>query len=179
MLSILKRIKYWLNVDRIGPDIPLTHWKLYFHTSNLKLCKNKFNYFGEESEFRPGAYAIACSKISIGRRVVIRPNTMLFAEPLYDGGFITIEDDVLIGSGVHIYTTNHNYSDRLKPISKQGSTVKDVVIRKESWIGANAVILPGVIIGQGSVIAAGSVVTRDVDAYTLVGGVPARIIKTF
>ena len=110
---------------------------------------------------------------------MIRPNTMLFAEPLYDGGYITIEDDVLIGSGVHIYTTNHNYSDRLKPISIQGSTVKDVVIGRESWIGANAVILPGVTIGQGSVIAAGSVVTKNVGAYTLVGGVPARIIKTF
>jgi acetyltransferase-like isoleucine patch superfamily enzyme len=104
---------------------------------------------------------------------------MLFAEPIYEGGFIKIEDYVLIGSGVQIYTTNHNYNDRNQLIVNQGSTVKDVILKKGCWIGANAIILPGVIIEEGAVVAAGSVVVKNVQAYTLVGGNPAKLIKSF
>jgi acetyltransferase-like isoleucine patch superfamily enzyme len=179
MFKIFTRLKYWLNVDRLGPDIPITHLKLYFKGSAWALCKKKFEFFGDGSEFRPGSYAIACSKISIGKNVVIRPNTMLFAEPIYEGGFIKIEDYVLIGSGVQIYTTNHNYNDRNQLIVNQGSTVKDVILKKGCWIGANAIILPGVIIEEGAVVAAGSVVVKNVQAYTLVGGNPAKLIKSF
>lgn len=165
-------------MDRLGPDIPITHFKLYLKESAWLLCKKKFYFFGEGAEFRPGAYAIACSKISIGKSVVIRPNTMLFAEPIYEGGFITIEDFVLIGSGVHIYTTNHNYSDPNILIKDQGSNVKDVVLKKGCWVGANAIILPGVTIGKNSVIGAGSVVTKSIPDNVVAAGNPAKILKT-
>lgn len=177
MIELLSRLYYWRHVDRLGPDIPTTHYKLYFKEMGRKLCKQKFKSFEEDAEFRPGAYAIACSKISIGKRVVIRPNTMLFAEPIYEGGNIYIEDDVLIGSGVHIYTTNHNYKNPNKLIINQGSTVKDVFLKKGCWIGANSIILPGVTIGENSVIAAGSIVTKNVPDKVLVAGNPAKIIK--
>lgn len=75
------------------------------------LCEKKFKRFGENSEFRPGAYAEACSKIEIEKNVVIRPNTFLFADPTEGGGGIVIEDNVLIGSGVHFYTNNHEFKD--------------------------------------------------------------------
>ncbi len=174
---MINRIKFWLSVDRLGPEIPITHWRLYFKNLAWSLCNKKFKSFGQNSEFRPGAYAIACSKIAIGDRVVIRPNTMLFAEPIYEGGFISIEDDVLIGSGVHIYTTNHNYSVPFVLIKDQGSTVKDVILKKGCWIGANAIILPGVVIGENSVIGAGSVVTKSIPDRVLAAGNPASILK--
>ncbi len=177
MRKLLARLSYWRNVDRLGPDIPTTHFKLYFKEMGRKLCILKFNSFDVDAEFRPGAYAIACSKISIGKRVVIRPTTMLFAEPIYEGGYIYIEDDVLIGSGVHVYTTNHNYKDPNTLIINQGSTVKDVTLKKGCWIGANAIILPGITIGENSVVAAGSIVTRDVPDKVVVAGNPAKIIK--
>lgn len=91
---------------------------------------------------------------------------------------ITIEDLVLIGSGVHIYTSNHEFTDPEKPIFSQGhKPIKPVIICKGSWIGANAIILPGVTVGKNSVIGAGSVVTKDVPPFTVVAGQPANIIK--
>jgi acetyltransferase-like isoleucine patch superfamily enzyme len=75
-----------------------------------ELCVNKFKHFGEGFEFRPGAYAEACSKISIDNYVVIRPGTFLLADPIDSGG-IVIEDKVSIGPGVHFYTNNHEFSD--------------------------------------------------------------------
>ena len=88
--DLLKKIKYDKKADRLGPDIPFTHWILYFKKPMLKLCKKKFKSFSDTSEFRPGAYAVCCSKISIGKRVVIRPGTMLFGSPSKNGAEIII-----------------------------------------------------------------------------------------
>jgi len=118
--EFLQRMSYWIKADRIGPDFPLTHWKLYFKSSMRNLCESKFKKFGAGSEFRPGAYAEACSKISIGLNVIIRPGTFLFADPSAGGAGITIEDEVLIGSGVHFYTNNHEFSNPNIPIREQG-----------------------------------------------------------
>ncbi|MCL1057796.1 hypothetical protein L2729_07240 [Shewanella gelidimarina] len=91
---------------------------------------------------------------------------------------ITIEDFVSIGSGVHIYTSNHEFSDTTRPIFEQGHReVQPVVVEKGAWIGANAIILPGVTVGMNSVVGAGSVVTKDVVAFTVVAGQPSRVIK--
>lgn len=164
--------------DRIGPDLPFTHWRIYFKPLMQKLCKKKFKYFGENAEFRPGAYAIGCSRISIGSNVVIRPNTMLFSDPRPNGAEIIICDNVLIGSGVHLYTNNHRFDKSDIPIIKQGHySGKSIKINDGSWIGANAIILPGVTVGKNSVIAAGAVVSKDVPDFTVVAGVPAKEIK--
>ena len=178
--EISARIKFWHNADRIGPDIVLTHWRLYFKSTMRKLCIKKFKHFGEGSEFRPGAYAEACSKISIGNNVVIRPGTFLFADPTDGGGGIIIEDKVSIGSGVHLYTDNHNFSDTSQTIYDQGypaPTESDsIILRNGCWIGAGVIILPGVTIGGNAVVGAGSVVIHDVPAYTVVSGNPAKIL---
>lgn len=179
LIEILNRIKFWENSDRIGPDIPYSHWRLYFHSTMTKLCKKKFKYFGESSEFRPGAYAITCSKISIGKRVIIRPGSMLFADPREGGAGIKIEDDVLLGSGIHIYVHNHSYTNNSVPIIDQGFDFsKSVVIKKGSWIGAKVIILPGVTIGENSVIGAGSVVVKNIPDRVVAIGNPARVIKS-
>lgn len=178
VFDFIKKVKFDRKADRLGPDIPFTHWRLYFRNQMVKLCKSKFKEFSNSSDFRPGAYAICCSKISIGKRVVIRPGTMLFADPREEGGNIIIEDDVLIGSCVHFYTGNHSFSRIDIPIIDQGhDPAENVIIKKGSWIGANAVVLPGVTIGENSVVAAGSIVTKSVPPFVVVAGVPAKIIK--
>ena len=172
-MEFISRLKFWLNTDRLGPDIPTSHWLLYFPNLANKLCKKKFKKFSNSAQIRPGAYIINCSKVSIGNRVIIRPNTMIFGDEE-----IIIEDDVLIGSGVHIYTGNHEFQNPNIPIIDQGhSKAKKVIIKKGSWIGANVIILPGITVGENSVIGAGSVVTKNVGAYTLVAGNPAILKK--
>ncbi len=126
--EVIKKIKFWRYADRIGPDIPYTHWRLYFKSSMLKLCKNKFNFFDDFAEVRPGSYIVGCSQISIGKNVVIRPQTQLHGETATLDISIIIEDDVLIGSGVHIYVENHKFSDLSTPIFYQGHSQAKRVI---------------------------------------------------
>jgi acetyltransferase-like isoleucine patch superfamily enzyme len=173
--EVFNRIIYCRNANRIGPDIPFTHWMLHYKASMQKLCKQKFSYFDDTACFRPGAYAEWCSNISIGKNVVIRPNTMLFADEFAK---IVIEDNVLIGAGVHFYVDNHKFDNINILIINQGYyPSKDIVIQEGSWIGANAIILPGVVIGKNSVVGAGSIVTKSVPDFCVVAGNPAKIIK--
>lgn len=181
LFELVNRLKFWRDCDRLGPDILLTHWKLYFKSTMIRLCTKKFKSFGINSEFRPGAYAEACSKISIGSNVVIRPGTFMFADPTDNGGEIVIEDKVLIGPGVHFYTNNHKFDQVDRPIYDQGyplATVENsIVLKSGCWIGGGVILLQGVTVGLNSVVAAGSVVTKSVPDFTLVGGVPARVLK--
>ena len=92
-------------------------------------------------------------------------------------GPVTIGSHVNLAQGITVTALNHNFNDPSLRIDEQGVSTKAVVIGDDVWIGANAVILPGVTIGSHVVVAAGAVVTKDVPANTLVGGVPAKIIK--
>jgi len=179
--EIIDRLIFLHSIDRIGPDIPTSHWKLYFKSSMRQLCENKFKSFGVNSEFRPGSYAICCSKISIGNNVIIRPASFLFADPDKNGGEIIIEDKVLIGSAVHFYTNNHEYSDTTIPIYDQGhqksSIDKTIILRRGCWVGAGVIILPGVEVGRNSVVGAGTVLTKSIPCNVVAIGNPARIIR--
>lgn len=92
-------------------------------------------------------------------------------------GPVTIGSHVNLAQGITVTALNHNFDDTKKRIDEQGIATKPVVISDDVWIGANAVILPGVTIGRHAVVAAGAVVTKDVPDNTIVGGVPATIIK--
>lgn len=176
--EVIKKYKFDKSADRLGPDLVFSHWKLYFKTSMRKLCKAKFKHFADTAEIRPGVYVIGCSKISIGERVILRPTTMLFADPRPNGAGIVIENDVLTGSGVHFYVNNHRFDNSELPIIDQGHSASDkIVVRKGAWIGANAILLPGVEIGENTVVAAGTVVTKSIPPGVVVAGVPAKIIK--
>jgi acetyltransferase-like isoleucine patch superfamily enzyme len=92
-------------------------------------------------------------------------------------GPVCIGSHVNLAQGITVTALNHNFTDTSMRIDEQGISTKPVVIGNDVWIGANAVILPGVTIGKHCVVAAGAVVTKDIPDHTLVGGVPARIIK--
>ena len=92
-------------------------------------------------------------------------------------GPVTIGDHVNLAQGITVTALNHNFADSDKRIDEQGVSTNPVVIEDDIWIGANAVVLPGVTIGHHSVVAAGAVVTKDVPPHSLVAGVPAKIIK--
>jgi acetyltransferase-like isoleucine patch superfamily enzyme len=178
LTDIINAVRFWRTADRIGPDIPLTHWRLHFKSTMRRLCDSKFLKFGIGAEFRAGAYAFCCSKISLGDRVIIRPGCVLFAYPSEDGAGITIEDDVMLGSGVHIYVADHKFNDTTVAIIGQGhSRSEPVLIERGAWIGAGVIILPGVTIGRNAVVGAGSVVTKDVPGCAVAVGNPARVVR--
>ncbi len=107
--------------------------------------------------------------IKIGKRVFIN-----HACSFLDMGGITLEDEVLLGPKVNLITENHP----LDPDNnRRAHFSKPIVIKRNAWIGAAATILPGVTIGENSIVAAGAVVSKDVPANTIVGGVPAKFIK--
>lgn len=92
-------------------------------------------------------------------------------------GPVCIGSHVNLAQGITVTALNHNFEDKEKRIDEQGITTKPIIIGDDVWIGANAVILPGVTIGKHCVVAAGAVVTKDVPNNTIVGGVPAKEIK--
>ena len=92
-------------------------------------------------------------------------------------GPVTIGSHVNLAQGITISALNHNFANPSLPIDAQGVSTSQIVIEDDVWIGANAVVLPGVRIGRHSVVAAGAVVTRDVPSGSLVAGVPATVRK--
>ena len=116
----------------------------------------------------PPFYADYGQNISVGKNVFINSGCCF-----QDQGGIEIGDNALIGQQVVIATLNHD----LIPQKRASMIASPVKIGNDVWIGAHATILSGVTIGDGAVIAAGAVVTKDVEANTIVGGVPAKVIK--
>jgi acetyltransferase-like isoleucine patch superfamily enzyme len=92
-------------------------------------------------------------------------------------GPVRIGNHVNLAQGITVTALNHNFEDTNKRIDEQGISTNPVIIEDDIWIGANAVILPGITIGHHSVVAAGAVVTKDVPPHSLVAGVPAKIMK--
>ncbi len=92
-------------------------------------------------------------------------------------GPVSIGNHVNLAQGVVVSGLNHNFQDITKRIDEQGVSTSPITICDDAWIGANSVITAGVTIGRHSVVAAGSVVTKDVPEYTVVAGSPARVIK--
>ena len=92
-------------------------------------------------------------------------------------GPVEIGSHVNLAQGITVTALNHNFDDTEKRIDEQGVSTNPVTIKDDVWVGANAVILPGVTIGNHCVVAAGAVVTKDVPPHSLVAGVPAKVIK--
>lgn len=122
--------------------------------------------------------------ISIGRRCRIHKNTSIGCYSGVGRGCeinngVTIGDNVMMGPDVLIYTQNHCTSDPKLPMRTQGmAEIRPVIIEDDVWIGARVCILPGVVIGKGSVIGACAVVSKSIPPYSVVVGNPARVVKT-
>lgn len=134
-------------------------------------------------------------RVSIGKYAIIRPGN-LYGGNIGDGlvvgnhsnigpysyvgcsGMITIGNNVMVSPRVSFYAENHVFDSAVQTIKDQGVKKGSIVVQDDCWIASNSVILAGVTIGKGSVIAAGSVVTKDVPPYSVVAGVPAQVIKS-
>ncbi|WP_114751635.1 acyltransferase [Pleomorphovibrio marinus] len=134
-------------------------------------------------------------KVTVGSYAIIRPTNLYGGEAgmglkvgnnssigpyAYIGcsGYIEIGDNVMMSPRVSIYSENHVFSDSEIPMIEQGVNRSFVKIENDCWIASHSVILAGVTIGRGSIIAAGSIVTKDVPPYSIVGGNPAKLIKS-
>lgn len=162
----------------------------------VKIKNNKNIIIGDNSRILSGCHLIASrGRISIGNNVHLNRGNILYAERknssisigngtevndmtgMYSCGKIVIGENTLIGPGVKLIAYNHAFSDSEKNIKDQGLVPGDIHIGNNCWIGANAVILAGVTIGDGAIVAAGAVVVNDVESHVIVGGVPASLIK--
>ncbi len=143
-------------------------------------CKAKMtiNYggsikIGNNTELLPYSLIMTYGgNIEIGQNCSINPFTII-----YGHGNVKIGDYVLIAGGTMIIPNNHIYKNKNTPIALQGNDKKGIIIEDDVWIGHGCTILDGIKIGKGSVIAAGSVVNNDVEEYSVVGGIPALLIK--
>lgn len=118
----------------------------------------------------PNFYCDYGYNIELGRNFYANHNCIIL-----DAGKVSMGDDVLLGPAVQIYTVTHPLNAKQRKTGLEQA--KAIVIGNSVWIGGGAIILPGLRIGEGAVIAAGAVVTKDVPAYTLVAGTPATVIK--
>lgn len=128
---------------------------------------------GENSEVLDGAMILTHGgNIDIGDNCSVNVYSVL-----YGHGGLKIGNNVLIAGGNMIIPNNHNFISRDKTIIEQGATAKGIVIEDDVWIGHGCTILDGITLAQGTVVAAGSVVTKTTEPYSVVAGIPARIIK--
>lgn len=144
----------------IGNRLRRMFYKFYMKSIGKDVIINVFTHFEVPQ------------KISIGNNCSFNRGCWISG-----GGGLQILDDVIMGPNVIIHTANHNYSNPNLPFRLQGHSFKSVLIKQNVWIGANAIILPGVTINENCIIGAGSVVTKEMPANSLIGGTPAKVIK--
>jgi len=150
-----------------GPGMPLGH---FGHWLRRCLAKRFLKQCGYGVRIAPGARIQADRRVSLGNNSNIGQGCWLL-------GDITIGNNVMMAPQVIILSSNHEFRDVSKPMIEQGQRPDEPVhIGDDVWIGTRAIILPGIHIGSHSIIGAGSVVTRNVDEWMIVGGNPAKVI---
>ena len=142
------------------------------------LAKNGIK-LGDNVSFGPYTFMQATGSLRcIGKGIVIGNNVGLGTHGYYGGaGGLEIGDDTIIGNYVSFHPENHNYGDLDFPIRMQGTNHKGIKVGTDCWIGAKATILDGSNIGNGCVVAAGAVVRGHFPDNSIIGGVPAKILK--
>lgn len=148
-----------------------------YRGAQIIMFRTSWRSAGRHVRFFPGDSYFHYQNISLGDDVYIGPRAMFVSSE----STITIGDKVMFGPGVTITTGDHNYGEPGIFIKDNHKKLKDndqpVVIGDDAWIGSNAIILKGITIGRGAIVAAGGLVTKDVPAYTIVAGAPARVVK--
>lgn len=182
-INILQRLR---NGETIPPNDPEAY-KMIEACNLTKKLLVEINNATEPSEIRSLLCQITNTEIdesttvftplyiNYGKHTKIGKNVFInFDCTFLDLGGITIEDGVLIAPKVSLLSEGHP----IEPKERHSLTVGHIHIKKNAWIGANATILQGVTIGENAVVASGAVVSKDVPDNTIVGGIPAKIIKT-
>lgn len=140
--------------------------RMFYIAKVLKIAE-----FDKNSKFENNIYISDAKEIKIGKYVRINENVFL-------QGCISIGNHVMIAPNVAIHSSTHFYKSTDKPMVTYGLTErKKVILEDDVWIGRNVVILPGIKIGAGVIVGANSVVTKDIEPYSIVGGVPAKFIR--
>jgi acetyltransferase-like isoleucine patch superfamily enzyme len=147
----------------------LVHFYNYAHVRERRSVK-----FGAGAVMAPNVSMRNGERITIGARSHVGERCFLWAGNAT--GRIDVGEDVLFGPQVFVTASNYQVADRSVPIMNQPKVEQDVVIGRDVWLGTGVIVLPGVRIGDGAVIAAGAVVTADVEAWSIVAGVPARVV---
>lgn len=182
MKRVLRKIKSILSNGQKSPytnavDAKQVHVGLanrFHHTAVFDTTKGGEIVIGSENEILNGCLLMTYGgSIKIGSNCSINPYTVLYGH----GKGLVIGNNVLIAGHCLIIPANHVFSRTDIPINKQGTQSNGIVIEDDVWIGAGCQILDGVTIGKGAIVAAGSVVNKPVEAYTIVGGVPAKFIN--
>lgn len=141
-------------------------WRVWYVSKVLKLMP-----FDKQSKIEYNVYLSNARGITIGYNCRINENVFIQQA--------TIGNNVLIAPNVAILSVSHNHENLEIPIVNQGDTEPNPPIIKDGvWLGRNVVIMPGITIGEGAIVGAGAVVTKDVAPFTIVGGVPAKLIKS-
>lgn len=155
----------------MGITFKLPRYRL-FNFFKIILLKIMGAKLGKGIVFYPGIWINTGKNLTVGNKVVFAKDVLITTM-----GGVEIGDRVLIGYRTSILSANHKIPVIGEPFPISGNDYRKVTIEKDVWIGANCVILPGVTIMEGAVVAAGSVVTKDVPNNAIVAGVPAKIIK--
>jgi len=166
---MLKLIFYYAFLSKL-PSARFTpifsNWRVWYFRHVFKIMSEN----GNTTMLGNNIYIAKGDKVKFGGGCRINENVYIEAA--------SIGNDVLIAPGVSILSRMHEFSRTDIPMSLQGyKEEKKVIIEDDVWLGRNAVVLPGVTIGKGAIVGASSVVTKDVQAYDIVGGAPAKKIK--
>ena len=171
MKRILSYIAYYLFARYLPPTNNKLIFSKYIQVIRRISARNLFDHCGENVNIERNA------DFGSGRGIIIGDNSGLGVNCSVRGP-LEIGANVMMGPDVIIMTSSHNVDSTSIPMNQQGSLPKQkVVIGDDVWIGTRVIILPGVRVGTGSIIGAGAVVTKDVPDYSIVVGVPAKIIK--
>jgi maltose O-acetyltransferase len=175
MYSLIFRVLWAIRNPR--PAWEVVHWDLVKLGMRCRAWRLRLvgGHVGTDVRIATNVYIGVPYKFSIGNNSFINTGTLILAG---GAGTITIGNDVLIGPYVILVSASHRYDLLDRPIRQQEHVLKPIIIEDDVWIGAHAVITSGVTVGKGSVIGAGAVVTKDIPAYSVAAGVPARVIKS-
>ncbi|KAF5229659.1 hypothetical protein FAUST_10296 [Fusarium austroamericanum] len=167
-LGVMRKLRAFNN-DDIPDDATLSSIKM----KRMALAKQMIGRMGKSVNIETPFFIVWGCNTFIGNGVYMNREISI-----YDNALVSIGDNVLIGPGVCICTTTHATDIKGRREAQGTSYSLPIRIESDCWIGARVTILPGVTIGRGSTVAAGAVVHKDVEPETLVGGVPARFIRS-
>lgn len=133
---------------------------------------NSLRQFGANVRLDDGVLLIQPENITIGDEVFIGRNTIFHAYAP-----INIGSHTVIAAGCKLISANHRFDDLNTPINDQGHDYKSIILEDDVWLGYGVIVLPGVHLGKGCVVGAGSVVTKSFEPYSVLAGVPAKLLK--